>query len=442
MSRRVRASALCVLLACGGAGVACRQATEGVLGVRPRSLRDVPADRLAFRFEPDVSADTLPEPLKRDEVEEPLASVKNDFMTRRGNTEALLRTVLDPQGQRALALYGTSQTEKDFRIDLYSVEGQFLRNVLPQDLTGVFPEDVAWSHDGQYIVFSGIRNPNATPTPTPLDLSPPETALPPESDPAATPTPTPTPAPIIASVQTFQTEQVYVADRDGFNLRPLTAREGLIYFRVAWSPDGQMVSALACKEDEYNERLSKGELPAGRPRLVALEGQERLLDDRLTPVAPVWSPDGSKVATAFGYDVAIYDAAGSAATGGALPLAEPLRAASAEYDARARAAAGATANGNATQTTAAAPQATGADIQGEGMLLSLNPIVRLEWLAPETLYAQTAFVHIYKDEPLTFKYMRWHALHLFPQAALLSGNRVPGARHWVPGKDHLLSPGT
>ena len=54
------------------------------------------------------------------------------------------------------------------------------------------------------------------------------------------------------------------------------------------------------------------------------------------------------------------------------------------------------------------------------MLISLNPFVRLEWVAPETLYAQTAFVRFYRTEPLpTFKYTRWHALHLSPQAAVL-----------------------
>ena len=60
-------------------------------------------------------------------------------------------------------------------------------------------------------------------------------------------------------------------------------------------------------------------------------------------------------------------------------------------------------------------------IQDAHVLISMNPIVRLEWVAPETLYALTAFVRFYRTEPLpTYKYTRWHALHISPQAAVLS----------------------
>jgi hypothetical protein len=400
------------------------------LSVAPKELRDVPADRLSFRFETDVSEESLPERLRKDEPEEPLATIKAAFETER-KTDALIRTVLDPTGQRALALYGTSETSgsnTDFRIDLYSADGQFLRNVLPQDLTGVFPAEVSWSPDGQRILFSGIRNPALQASPTPAEpepLPPPDLSATPGAG-ESTPQPMPSVAPLIPSVQTFRTEQVYTGDRDGFNLRPLTSREGLIYFRLAWSPDGTQVSALACKEDEWDARRSQGLLPAGRPRLITLEGQERLLDDRLTAVAPAWSPDGAKVATGFDYDLAVYDAAGGHPTAGQLSLEEPLRAASVEYDARvfkktATPAKGAQA-GTPPANNGPPPSGNGANAtQAPAVLISLNPFVRLEWVAPETLYAQTAFVRFYRGEPLpTYKYMRWHALHLSPQAAVLS----------------------
>jgi hypothetical protein len=414
-------TAAALIVACLAAG--CRQVRETTgLSVVPRELRDVPADRLAFRFEPDVSEESLPERLRKDEPEEPLAAIKTAFETGR-TTDALIRTVVDPSGQRALALYGTGATSgsnTDFRIDLYSSDGQFLRNVLPQDLTGVFPTEVAWSPDGQRILFSGVRNPALQASPTPAETEPP-----PPPDLSATPgageqqaQPEPSVAPIIPAVQTFRTEQVYVGDRDGFNLRPLTSREGLIYFKLAWSPDGAQVAALACKEDEWESRRGQGLLPAGRPRLITPEGRERLLDDRLTDVAPAWSPDGSKVATAFDYDIAVYDAAGGRPTAGGLSLQEPLRAASVEYDARVFKKSvpqpkGAQANTQANAQTGAA--------QAPAVLISLNPFVRLEWVEPETLYAQTAFVRFYRTEPLpTFKYTRWHALRLSPQAAVLS----------------------
>jgi hypothetical protein len=405
------ASALCA------AGAGCQKVRETAgLSVVPKSLRDVPAERLAFRFEPDAPEESLPEPLRQDASDEPWPAVKSAFETQRPD-EALIRTVVDPRGQRVLALYGTSATDTDFRIDLYSSEGLFIRNVLPPDLTGVFPEEVAWSPDGERILFSGVRNPALSASPTPVEAPPAPDLAPPVGAGGAETTPTPA-APIIPSAPTFRTEQVYVGNRDGFDLRPLTSREGLIYFKLAWSPDGQTVAALACKEDEWAAQRSEGFPHAGRPRLVTLGGAERLLDDRLTPVKPAWSPDGSKVATAFEYDVAVYDAAGGAPTGAGLSLREPLRAASVEYDARvfkkAEPRAGAPA-ATPAQAGAAGQQAQ----TSEAVLISMNPFVRLEWVAPETVYAQTAFAHIYRDE-LVVRYPRWHVLRISPQAAVLS----------------------
>ena len=52
------------------------------------------------------------------------------------------------------------------------------------------------------------------------------------------------------------------------------------------------------------------------------------------------------------------------------------------------------------------------------LVARVDPLVA--WVEPETLYAETAFVRFYRTEPLpTFKYTRWHALHLSPQAAML-----------------------
>jgi hypothetical protein len=410
----LRAAALLPLALLLAGAPACRSIRETAgLSVAPKSLRDVPAERLAFRFEPDAAEEKLPEHLRRDEPEEPAAAIRTAFETQRPD-DALIRTVVDPSGQRALALYGTSETDTDFRIDLYNSAGGFIRNVLPADLTGVFPEEVAWSPDGAYIVFSGVRTPTTQATPDPSDAAPPPPDLP--QPPAGTTDaqPTPTAAPLIPSTQTFRTEQVYVGDRDGYNLRPVTAREGLIYFKLAWSPDGRQVAALACKEDEWDAQRREGNPHAGRPRLITLEGQERLLDDRATPVEPAWSPDGSKLATAFEYDVAVYDAGGRAPTGAGLSLREPLHAASAEYDARVFK------KGEPAAQAPARPQPP----PSEAVLISMNPFIRLEWVEPETIYAQTAFVHIYHDEPV-FKYPRWHVLHISPQAAVLGRLRLP-----------------
>ncbi|HEY1404446.1 MAG TPA: hypothetical protein VGB05_09990, partial [Pyrinomonadaceae bacterium] len=103
LKSRAGAVVVCALFALMFGAGGCRQVGEklGISAVRPRALRDVPAARLAFRLETDISEDVLPENLKTDAPEELLATVKTQFETSRKD-EALLRTVVSPDGQRAL----------------------------------------------------------------------------------------------------------------------------------------------------------------------------------------------------------------------------------------------------------------------------------------------------------------------------------------------------
>jgi hypothetical protein len=210
----------------------------------------------------------------------------------------------------------------------------------------------------------------------------------------------------------FNTEQIYVCNRDGFDLRPLTTREGLIYFYFAWAPDNHALVALACKEDEWNAREKMRMLPAGRPRLVMPDGSERLLDDRLTQALPVWSPDAAKVATGFEgereMDVTIYDAANTRPTQALIPLRDALIAASHTYEQKAGSAqkAGTPTNASAGGNAEKSPPP------------SFNPIVSLQWVSPDKLYFQTAYVRLMGSETIN-TFPRWHRLNLSPQAALL-----------------------
>ena len=52
-----------------------------------------------------------------------------------------------------------------------------------------------------------------------------------------------------------------------------------------------------------------------------------------------------------------------------------------------------------------------------GSPVSFNPVVRLEWPAPEKLYVETAYVSLRSELIKTFS--RWHLLTLSPQAAVL-----------------------
>ena len=419
---RRRASAIFLAAACVAASAACEQIRDR-MSVRPRLLRDVPAERLAFRFEPDFDTSGLLPSFTDDEPEEPLATVRTDFETRRPE-ERLVRTVASPDGQRALALYQTTETpEGDFRMDLYAADGKFIRNILPPDLSGAFIPTVAWSPDGRQIAFIGIKNSAAPPSPTPVVPDAPA-ASGAEPLPAA-PDAAPTVAPLIAPVATFGTEQIYVGDRDGFSLRPLTTRDGLIYFQFTWAPDSHAVAAIACKEDEWNARRVENKTPAGRPRLISVKGEERLLSDSLAEATPAWSPDSSKVATSFGTDVAVYDTLTETPTAALIALNDLLLSSSLTYDARlpqkqeaTNTNANTNSQGKAGGDPAAAESSPAATATPPQASLSFNPVVRLEWLQPETLLVQTAFLRVYKNEPVR-NYPRWHVLHLSPQAAVL-----------------------
>jgi len=358
-------------------------------------LRDVPARNLAYRLTPDVSP-----PSEEIDDFEKFPAVANDFAGKRKD-EALIRTVVSPDGRRVLALYGAAdEPGATFRIDLYNSDGQFLRNLIPPDLACVFQETVTWSPDGNFINFIARKRLMPSPSPTPIDEPVPEVTGSP------LPSPSTSVAPIFAPVASFYTEQIYICNRDGYDLKPLTSRDGLIYFYFVWAPDGHALAALACKEEEWNAREKQGKLPAGRPRLIAQDGTERLLDDGLTDALPVWSPDAAKVATAFDTDIAIYDAGGQTPTQGRLPLGDQLIAASVAYDQKTTTRK-ANANTNANHNASSVPTTPA----------SFNPIVRLDWRRPEALFFQTAYVRVRPETINTFQ--RWHQLTLSAQAAIL-----------------------
>ncbi len=378
---------------------ACRNDTQ-TQSLRPRQLRDVPARRLAFNFQADVDP---PAGNSAEEVPK-LPAIQQDFDQHRKD-DALLRTVVSPNRQRALALYSTAdEPAQTFKIDLYSADGRFLRNMTPPDLAVVFQDSVAWSPDGGFIAFVGRRNAKPTPSPTPNE--PEEIPTPSES-----PTPLPSIAPLFAPLAVFDTEQVYLCNSDGYDLKPLTRRQGLIYFALAWSPDSSALAALACKESEWDAREREYKTPAGRPRVISVTGEERLLDDQLAEASPVWSPDSSKIATAFGVDVGIYDAGGKSPTQARIALRERLLTASATFDEKSKPA---KKNTPEQKKKPAGDQDTTA---ATSLPVSFNPIVRLEWPAPEKLYAETAYVSVRSELIKTFS--RWHLLTLSPQAAVL-----------------------
>lgn len=424
---------LLVLSSCGGSDM------PGDTG--PKTLGEVASVNLSYRYEGDVRAPTA----EAERREDRNAQVQADFDTNRPS-EILERTVTSPDNKGVFAVYRkVGDQGTDFRIDAYSPEGKLLRKVTSDAMAVRFPDTIIWSPDSKSLAFVAmlreVPNETAVPTPSPTVAPTPsetpvldaETGQPvtptPDQTAAATPAQTePTPA-APTGILTFRTEQIYVCNADGSNLKALTQNEGLIYFYYVWSPDGAMLAALATthREWQYLEVLAEGKgeklIPVGRLRLVEKNGRERRLDDNLTAVHPVWSPDSAKLVAGFGTQIRIYDAHGTNPTQAAIPLKNQLLISSQKFDQdQARLAANSAPDAN---TNPAAPDQPLTALPDEKLLVSFNPIVLLVWNAENLIYFQTAQIKRFKleaDDVTAFA--RWHRLTLSPQATVLpAGNK-------------------
>jgi hypothetical protein len=407
---------------------ACQRNIFQAPTVAPATLRDVPALKLNFRFEPDVPAPSVTSQTQANE--ERVQSVQNDFDTNRPQ-EVLDKTLLSPDKKRVLAVYHkTDDFQTEFRLDMYSPDGRLLRKITPNTMAVHFPDTIVWSPDSNNVAFVGMLrtvNPNAAlPTESPTLTEPtPDANANANVDAnaeantnvnAAPATATPEPP---ASVLTFRTEQLYLSNADGGDLKPITQNQGLIYFYFAWSPDSSALVTLAATFPEWDfgqkqaEQRAQMFIPAGRPRLVEKSGRIRLLDDNLTKVQPVWSPDSSKVAVAFDKDVRIYDAIGDAPTQAAIPLKNQLLISSQKFDVDLR---NKEQGGNAQTNTNTEVSA----LPDENSLVSFNPITELEWTEPSMLYLQTGYILEMKNTAdSAHSFLRWHRLIFSPQAVAL-----------------------
>ncbi|MEP6922820.1 MAG: hypothetical protein ABI954_00010 [Pyrinomonadaceae bacterium] len=423
---------LCLIMAMLADGGCQQVANLTKQTVMPANLRDIPAQRLAFRFEADVLA--LPELETSAQQPEKLSAIQADFDQHR-TQEALERTISSPDKQRVLAIYQSVADEKgEFRLDIYEGGGKILRRITPENLALIFPDSVVWSPDGSNFAFAGSRRQNSPANqeiiqeaPRPPDVGNENSAVNantpnPNADANSNSAPVNSPSPTSApptSVLTFRTEQIYLANREGGELKPLTQTEGLIYYYFTWSPDGTQLAALACKENEWR-RLQmlagqKGEVfkPFGRPRLLEKNGRERRLDDALTAVYPVWSPDSSKMATAFDKQVRIYDAIGNNPTAAALPLQVPLLIASKICDDKVAA------NQSCVNAVMSETNANNQANLPTTEPTTFVPIITLRWTEDKTLYLETGFIKEFTQGEAVRSYLRWHRLTFSPQAVIL-----------------------
>lgn len=417
---------------------ACGKKQQQPETVTPVSLKDVPSLRLNYRYEADV-----PSPngdMAAAKAEERNPAVLSDFDTNRVG-ETLVATVTSPKKDRVLAVYQRpGDLASAYRLDMYAGDGKMIRQVTPETMSVNFPDKIAWSPDGSNVAFAAtVREaspglstlPAPTPAPTP--------SKPGKKSPATTPSPSPTPPPPATPVPTprvgeappnilaFRTEQIYTCSSEGNDLKSLTANEGKIYFHFTWSPNGMALAALAATFQEWRflqfqaDQRSERFVPRGRPRVVERNGRERLLDDNLTSVFPIWSPDSTKIAVAFDTQVRLYDAMSETPTQAAIPLRNQLLISSAAYDDAKRAQeAAANADPNAP---APSPSAAPNTLPDERNLISFHPIVELQWSTDDILYLQTGFVKEFKVGEGARSSMRWHRLILSPQATKVAGDR-------------------
>ncbi len=414
----------------------CSQRGSDLPSGSPTALKDVPAVRLNYRYEPDVPP---PDPPRDTTKEDRNPAVQTDFDQNRPQ-EVLDNTIASPDGKRVLAVYHkAADLPSEFRLDMYTADGRILKKITADAMAVHFPDTIRWSPDSSTVAFVAMirgglidetstapvndpetsvaaanQNTNTAPTPDPTEANTNVDAN------AAVPAPTPA-AP--TGILTFRTEQIYICNADGDGAKAVTQNEGLIYFYYVWSPDSTMLAALAAKSIEWRYLSERADLggeifvPVGRPRVIEKNGRERRLDDALTAVQPVWSPDSSKIACAFDNQIRLYDAAGNSPTQAAIPLRNHLLISSQTYDRDQQQKLDAVnvtdANGQPPANSNAAAPTT---LPDERTLVSYNPIVALNWTADDILYFQTAYIKRMKNEADSVtSFQRWHRLILTPQ---------------------------
>ena len=367
--------------------------------------------------------------------EETNAEVQTDFDKNRPVDELLERTITSPDKKTVLAVYrNIADAMAEYRLDMYSPDGKLQKKLTSDTMAVHFPDTIVWSPDSTSFAFvamirtsqidsTGMSAPSPITESTALTRGNSNTLgdeIEPESGKTAGPS-EPTPA-APTGILTFRTEQIYICGADGSGLKPITVNEGLIYFYYAWSPDSSMLVALATtvREWKYAEifAATKSEMmvPVGRLRIIEKNGRERRLDDNLTAVHPVWSPDSSKVVAAFETQVRIYDAIGTNPTQAAIPLRNQLLISSQTYD-RDQQRQAQISNSETNVSANVAPDQPLSTLPDEKLLVSYNPIVELLWSEENLIYLKTAYVKRMKNEADNVtSFARWHRLPLSIQA--------------------------
>jgi hypothetical protein len=325
---------------------------------------------------------------------------------------------------------------------MYGADGRLIRRVSPDSMAVDFPDIIVWSPDSTTVAFVAIAREGGLNSLVPLPVTNSNSnsngAVPGSSpassnsntnantEPVSTPVPPPPTGDSPPNVITFRTEQIYICNSEGLDLKPITQNEGLIYYFLVWSPNSAMLACLAATAQEWRylqmqaDRANEVFVPIGRPRIVEKNGRERRLDDSLTGVHPAWSPDSAKLAVGYlTQQIRIYDAVGDQPTQAAIPIRNSLLFSSQAYDQRVNAEQNTQLAPDANTNPAPNPAAPSSTLPDESTLVSFQPTIALEWPLDGELYFQTGFVKQYKTGDGARSSLRWHRLILSPQPTAL-----------------------
>ena len=214
----------CLLILAG-----CRNPILQPSSTTPESLREIPSQRLNFRFEADVPAP--PEAEQNGQTTDRNPSIQNDFDVNRA-LEILERTITSPDKQKVLVVYHkVTDQPSEFRLDMYSPDGKILKKITPEAMAVHFPDTIQWSPDSQSAAFvamlragqGGMPLPNAdntntdanTQTNANADANASTNTADPEANANAEMSMTPDVPGAATDVLTFRTEQIYMCDANG-----------------------------------------------------------------------------------------------------------------------------------------------------------------------------------------------------------------------------------
>src|SRR5262245_48618700 len=121
--------------------LSCSRGPEsGPSGSAPSTLGEVPAVRLNYRYEADVPAPAETQTGSPRDERNP--GVQANFDQNRPQ-EVLDRTMTSPDSKRILAIYHKAGDQpSEFRLDMYSAEGQLLNKITADAMAVHFPDTI------------------------------------------------------------------------------------------------------------------------------------------------------------------------------------------------------------------------------------------------------------------------------------------------------------